>query len=87
MDEREKLRSLIFEIVDKHLQEGQPAEAKATYERLLAQGYTEFMARQLLGQCVIVELHDVMISQKPFNEERYIFNLKNLPNEPREKTG
>lgn len=84
MNEREQLRSLIFEIVDKQLLDNTPPEVRITYDRLLSDGYTEFTTRQLLGQCVIMELHDVMISQKPFNEVRYVSNLRNLPKEPKE---
>ncbi|MFW5753748.1 MAG: hypothetical protein ACOCV9_03000 [Marinilabiliaceae bacterium] len=45
-------------------------------------GFSEDDAKQLIGQCLAVELHHVFTNQKPFNHSRYIANLKNLPEQP-----
>lgn len=38
--------------------------------------------RQMIGQCLAIELFDVMKFRKPYNNERYIKNLLALPKEP-----
>jgi hypothetical protein len=45
-------------------------------------GYSDNDARMMVGQCVSVEIFDVLKHGKPFDEKRYIKNLKNLPKEP-----
>ena len=39
-------------------------------------------ARQMIGQCLAVELFDVLKHGKPYNNERYVKNLIALPKEP-----
>ncbi len=36
----------------------------------------------LIAQCLIVEIFDIGKHQKPYNHERYLKNLKKLPEEP-----
>jgi len=48
------------------------------------QGYSEFEAKEIIGQAVAVELFYIMKKNVPFNETRYIKNLTNLPKEPDE---
>ena len=38
--------------------------------------------RQMIGQCLAVELFDVLKNRKPYNNARYIKNLLALPKEP-----
>ena len=82
MEINEKLRSEILKIVENQLTSDNPVETKKTYTRLLNLGYVDFEAKQLIGQCLIVEIFDVLKHQKTFNESRYIKNLKQLPKEP-----
>jgi hypothetical protein len=49
-------------------------------------GHPEFEAKQLIGQTLAIELFDMMKRKVPFNEARYIKNLKNLPKEPGDKS-
>jgi hypothetical protein len=53
-----------------------------TYDRLIKQGFNDFQTRQMIGQCLMVELFDVMKYGKPYNNERYVKNLSALPKEP-----
>jgi len=57
-----------------------------TLKRLMSEGYSEFEAKQLIGQGLAVELFDVMKKKVPFNEARYSRNLKHLPKEPSDKS-
>ena len=84
MKVNEKLRNAIFEVIDNQINENNPAETAITLKRLRDQGYSEFEAKQLIGQAVAVELFYIMKKNVPFNETRYIKNLTNLPKEPDE---
>jgi len=82
VETNENLREQIFEIIKNQLRENNPPETKATYDRLRKQGYDDFETRQMIGQCLAVELFDVLKFGKPYNNERYVKNLKALPQEP-----
>lgn len=82
METNEILREQIFEIIKNQLRDNDPPETKITYDRLIKTGFDDFQTRQMIGQCLAVELFDVMKFGKPYNNERYIKNLKALPKEP-----
>jgi hypothetical protein len=79
MKVNENLRNAIFEVIDNQIAAKDPVETAITLKRLMNEGYSEFEAKQFIGQALAVELFDVMKNKVPFNEARY---LKNLPNEP-----
>ncbi len=82
MEFNTELRNLIIQVVDNQLDADDPVEVKITFNRLVALGYSKFESKQLIGQCVAVEMFDVIKEQKPFNEGRYVNNLKQLPKTP-----
>jgi len=82
MKVNENLRNAIFEVIDNQIAANEPVETAITLKRLMNEGYSEFEAKQFIGQILAVELFDVMKNKVPFNEAGYIKNLKNLPNEP-----
>ena len=82
MENNEIIREQILEVVKNQLRDNDPPETKLTYNRLIKLGYTDNDAKLLIGQCISVELFEIYKNQKPFNESRYIQNLKNLPKEP-----
>ena len=82
METNEILREQIFEIIKNQLRDNDPPETKATYDRLIKNGFDDSQTRQMIGQCLAVELFDVMKFDKPYNNGRYVKNLKTLPKEP-----
>ena len=82
MKVNERLRSAIFEVIDNQINASDPAETALTLERLLNEGCSDFQAKQLIGQAVVIEVIDALKNKKPYNEQRYITNLRNLPKEP-----
>lgn len=82
MEDNEILREQIFQIVKNQLDANDPPETKITYNRLIQEGFDDLQAHQLIAQCVIVELFDVMNSGKPFDRDRYVKHLAALPEEP-----
>ena len=84
MKVNENLRNAIFEVIANQVEANEPPETALTLERLMNQGFSEFQAKQLVGQAVIVEVIDAVKNKKPYNEARYLKNLRNLPGEPEE---
>ena len=82
MKSNEILREQIFEIIDNQIRDGTPPETKQTYDRLIKMGYSSIDAKKYIGQCVAVELFNIMKYHQPFDEKRYVENLLNLPKEP-----
>ena len=82
MESNEIVREQIFEIIKNQLKANNPPETKLTFERLKGLGYSELDAKKLIGQCIAVELFNIMKYKKPFDESRYISNLKKLPEKP-----
>ncbi|MDF1548556.1 MAG: hypothetical protein P1P88_12095 [Bacteroidales bacterium] len=82
MKPNEAAREHIFEIIKNQMRDNNPPETNLTYKRLIEQGYDDFSVKQYIGQCVAVEVFGVLTQGKPFDEKRYIKNLKRLPKEP-----
>jgi hypothetical protein len=82
MEPNKIMRKQIFEIIKNQIRNNDPVETNLTYKRLINLGYSDFVTKQLIGQCIAVELFNIMKYQKPFDKERYIKNLNQLPKEP-----
>jgi hypothetical protein len=76
------MREQIFEIIENQLRDNNPPETKATYNRLIKSGFDDLQTRQMIAQCLVVEIFDALKYGKPYNNERYVKNLKALPKEP-----
>ncbi|MEN7548391.1 hypothetical protein AAG747_10760 [Rapidithrix thailandica] len=74
-----KLMSAVLTIVDNQIIDNHPPETSQTYERLLELGIDKADAKLMIGQAVSVELFHIMKNKQPFNYERFIKNLKKLP--------
>lgn len=82
METNEILRERIFEIVDNQIKDNDPPETKMSYDRLRKLGFDDFQTKQMIGQCIAVELYEVIKFKKPYDNKRYIENLIKLPKEP-----
>ena len=67
-----KLRDQIFEIVDNQIKANKPPETGLTYKRLIGFKYNDFQAKQMIGQCITVEIFEIGKNGKPFDGQRYI---------------
>ena len=67
METNEILRNQIFEIIKNQLKDNNPPETKITLDRLRGQGFDDSQARQMIGQCISVELFQIMKTNKQFN--------------------
>jgi hypothetical protein len=78
------LKAAFMEVVDNQIRSNNPPETRETLDRLTSQGISKQDARLYIGQAVCVEVWDIMKNKKEFNRERFVRNLKNLPEEPKE---
>jgi hypothetical protein len=82
MESNEIIREQIFDIINNQIVSNTPPETKLTLKRLVNLGYSDKDARMLIGQCLAVELFNIFNLRKPFDNNRYVSNLKKLPEEP-----
>ena len=74
-----ELGEMIMEVVENQIRDNDPPETRQTYERLIAEGYTEDEARRLVASAVVVELFHINRDRQPFNRPRFLWNLDRLP--------
>lgn len=83
MDAAQILREQIMKAVSEQIQKGEPPEAIEHYQRLQAIGWPEEHCREMLGQCLLIEIAEMLEKGTSFQTERYRKNLANLPSLPR----
>ena len=82
MKSSESLRQHIIGIAENQIKNNKPPETNLTLIRLKKLGYSSDDAKQLIAQCIAVEIYTVMKEKKPFDEKRYFKNLTKLPEKP-----
>lgn len=80
--EGQRAGEAIVEAVENQLKEDNPPEANRTLKRLMAIGETRENAIRYIGTALSVEVVEIFKNKTPFNEQRYINNLKALPELP-----
>lgn len=73
------LRDALLEILDNQLRAFDPPETKETYNRLIAEGYSEEETRNFLAAAIGMEINEMMRKMEPFNHERFVATLRELP--------
>jgi Domain of unknown function (DUF1841) len=84
MHHNETLKAEILQAVETQIRDNKPPETKQTYQRLLASGITQANAKIYIGQCLLMEMFNIMKHQQPFDEKRFVKNLERLPEKPEE---
>ena len=74
----------IIEAVENQLAENKPPETKEALDRLMAEGQSRENAMRHIASALVIEIFGAIKKQEPYNEERYIKNLRALPEEPKE---
>ncbi len=69
-------------VVRNQIRQNDPPETKQTYDRLIREGFPIDEVMRQLAVVVSAEIYDVTKNKEPFNQERYIKRLNNLPKEP-----
>ena len=76
------LKATILEVVDNQLRANDPPETRSTLDRLIAEGYSEKAAKELIGCVVTSEIYDVMKNKEEFDRQRFVDALDKLPQLP-----
>jgi hypothetical protein len=74
------LREEMKKVVRNQIRQNDPPETKQTYDRLIREGFPIDEVMRQLAEVVMAEIYDVTKNKEPFNQERYIRRLNNLPN-------
>jgi hypothetical protein len=82
MEPNLRLKSAILEVVENQINSNDPPEIEQTLNRLMAEGFSEKEAKELIGGVVVAEVFGVMKSGKPFDLKRYVTALNKLPEIP-----
>ena len=80
----EKAKAAVLETVENQLRDGNPPQTRETYERLLAEGYSDDDARLLIGNAVIRQIYRVLKTRSPFDLQEFVADLERLPELPKE---
>jgi hypothetical protein len=76
------LRAAIMEVVENQLRDNDPPQTRQTFSRLIEAGHSEKEAKRLIGCVVSAEIFDVLKKNEPFNLDRFVKGLNNLPAMP-----
>jgi len=74
----------IVEMIENQLKENNPPETKHTLERLISLGESRENSIRYISSALCVEIYEAVKNNTPYNEERYLKNLKALPKLPDE---
>jgi hypothetical protein len=74
----DKVKDHIIEIVDNQMRDNEPKCTTEVFEKLVASGYAEDMAKKMIGAVLVEELYYVLKNEELFNEERYRDRLYKL---------
>ena len=78
----EFLRAALFEVIENQLRANDPPETRHTLDRLLSTGCAREEAMKLIACALVNEIYDVLKAQAPYDNARYVANLKRLPELP-----
>ena len=79
MERNSNLKASILEVVDNQLKSNDPPETRQTFNRLMREGYSEKMSKELIGAVVSSEIFEVLAKQEPFDLSRFVIALNKLP--------
>ena len=75
---------VIIDILENQIADKNPPETKETLERLIKNGETRENAMRYIASVFSIEIFGVIKNQEPYNNKRYLKNLKALPKLPNE---
>ena len=81
MSSDKTVRDAFLDTVMSQVESGDPPQAKATYERLIAEGQTRNHALQLIAAALRVEMNRMLSDSTPFDNDRYAALLAKIKDE------
>ena len=83
--DQERARAVFFEVIENQLRNNDPPETRQTLDRLLGSGHSRKEALRLIACVLANELFDIAKKETPYDNARYVSNLKRLPELPWEE--
>ena len=74
----------IIEVVENQLKDNNPPETKEALKRLIKSGETRENAMRYIASVLSIEIFGALKNNEPYNNKRYLKNLKALPKLPDE---
>ncbi len=81
MDNDKTVRNAFLDTVVNQIESGDPPEAKATYDRLVAAGQTRTQALHHIAAALREEMNRMLADSTPFDNRRYAALLEKIPAE------
>ena len=79
------MQAAIMEVVENQLRNNDPPQTRQTLTRLIEAGNSERETKRLIACVVSVEIFDVLKKNEPFNLDRFVKGLNQLPTMPWEE--
>ena len=83
--DNERLRKAVLAVINNQVRDNDPPETNQALTRLMGQGFSEEEALELVGHVVVTEVFKVLQQNRPYDRDRYVAALNNLPRLPWEK--
>jgi hypothetical protein len=84
-DEDEFVESTLVQAIENQLESGEPAAAKAVYNKLTLVGFERDAILELMAQVLAHEIDVMLDEDRPFDAQWYETALRNLPELPPER--
>ena len=81
-EEGQRAGESIIEVIENQISDNNPPETSITLKRLMNLGETRGNALRHIASALSVEIFEALNHNSPYNEKRYINNLKALPKLP-----
>ena len=78
----QRIRELLFEVIENQMSMDNPPETRKTYQRLLDQGFSRDETMRMMAAVVITEMNNMVKENRTFDEGGYVEALKGLPKLP-----
>ncbi|MDZ4681884.1 MAG: hypothetical protein SH848_04365 [Saprospiraceae bacterium] len=78
-EDTQVLQGLFLNVVHEQLKKNDPPETAQTLKRLISKGIPERDAMNMLAICIAHEVYAALESDAPFNRERFVKALDELP--------
>ena len=75
-------KKALLQVVDNQIRANNPPETKQTLQRLVREGYTSGEAKELIASLLVTRIHASLQEKKPFDDNLYVRQLKDLPAVP-----
>ena len=72
----------MVEAMENQIRDNDPPLTRITLDRLISLGESRENAMRYIASVLSVEVFETLKNKTPFNEKRYVTNLKNLPELP-----